>query len=144
MADDNDIESFVEFSEDISTAERPEPLPAGEYPATIMAAQVALSKKNTKYAAVTFQIERDAFPADFAESMGPTVQSRTLVYRRLSLEDNPQARFNLRQFCESIGAPMSKTVRPTDWVGYEATVGVGHSTYEGQTREEIQKVIKAA
>lgn len=144
MADENEVESIAEFSEDISTAERPEPLPAGEYPATIMAAQIALSKKNTRYAAVTFQIEREAFPADYAEAVGPSVEHRQFVYRRLSLEDNPQARFNLRQFCEAIGAPMSKTIRPADWVGYEGQVGIDHEVYEGVKRDNIRKVSKRA
>lgn len=139
-----EIESYAEFSQDIATAERPPLTPVGEYPATIIDAKIALSKKNTKYADVTFSIERDAFPADFAELVGPTMERKQLHYRRLSLEDNPQSRFNLRQFLEAIGSPASKVIRPSEWVGLEAKIGVDHDTYQGVTNEQIKKVSSAS
>jgi hypothetical protein len=138
---DNEMMTIVEFSEDISTAEAPEPLPVGEYPATIRAAEVKLSQRGTRYAAVTFHIAPEEFPADYPSDIAP--DGKTIVFRRLSMEDNQQARFGLRRFCESIGAPMSKKVDLSEWVGLDAKIEVEHDTYEGVTREQIVRVNEA-
>lgn len=130
--------SIVEFSEDISQAEAPEPLPVGEYPATIKTAEVKLSQRNTKYAAVGFFISVDDFPADFPVENAP--DGKMIVYRRCSLEDNPQARYMLRQFCENIGATASKKIDVNEWIGLDATVVIDHDEYEGVVREQISRV----
>lgn len=136
MADD--IMTIVEFAEDIATAEAPEPLPVGEYPATILAAQINTSQKGTLYAAVTFKIAPEEYPADYPVDIAP--DGKTVIYRRVSMEQSQTARFGLRRFCESIGAPMSKRIDVSEWIGLEATVQIDHDTYEGVTREQITRV----
>lgn len=130
--------SIVEFSEDIGEAEAPEPLPVGEYPATIMAAEVKISQRNTKYAAVTFMVSPDEYPADYPADLAP--DGKTIIHRRCSLEDNPQSRFMLRQFIEAIGATASKKIDVNEWVGLEANIEIDHDEYEGVTREQIKRV----
>lgn len=130
--------TVVEFSEDISEAEQPEPLPAGTYPATIAAAEIKLSQRNTHYAAVSFSVKVEDFPADYPVENAP--DGKTIVYRRCSMEDNPQARYMLRKFCEAIGAPMSRSVDVGEWQGMAANIVIEHDTYEGVTREQIVRV----
>lgn len=130
--------SIVEFSEDIAEAEQPEPLPVGEYPAVIKTAEVKLSQRDTKYAAVGFLVSVDDFPADYPQENAP--DGKMIVYRRCSLEDNPQARYMLRQFCENIGATPSKRIDVNEWVGLEASIEIEHDEYEGVTREQIRRV----
>lgn len=130
--------SIVEFSEDISEAEAPEPLPVGEYPATIMAAEVKVSQRGTKYAATTFMVSPDEYPADYPADLAP--DGKTIIHRRCSLEDNPQARFMLRQFIEAIGATASKKIDVNEWVGLEANIEIEHDEFEGVTREQIKRV----
>ena len=134
----DDTMSIVEFSEDIAEAEQPEPLPIGEYPADIRGAEVKISQRGTKYAAVTFVIKPEEYPADFPIDNAP--DGKQIIYRRCSMEDNPQARFQLRMFCESVGATASKKIDVTDWIGLNATVEIAHSDFEGITREEIKRI----
>ena len=134
----DEVMSIVEFSEDISKVEAPEPLPVGEYPAQITGAEVKVSQRGTKYAAVSFFINVDDYPADFPVENAP--DGVTIVYRRVGMENNPQARFGLKKFLESIGAPMSSRIDVNDWVGLEASVEVDHSEWEGVPRAEITRV----
>ena len=137
MSDLDQLSSVVEFSSDLSKAEAPEPLPAGEYEAVIRAAEVKMSQRDTRYAAVTFNISSDQYPADYKDG---NHDGATLIYRRVSLEDNPQARYGTKKFIESIGAPLGKKVDVSEWIGMDAVVEVGHETYEGVNRAQVQRV----
>jgi hypothetical protein len=138
MADNNGVGSIIEFSEDISTAEAPVPLPVGEYPAEIRGAEARTSAKGNRYAAVSFFIAPEAYPADYSEG---DPDGQVLVFQRLSLEDSPAARHRLRKFCEAVGAKAGTKIDLNEWVGLSATVSVTHDTYEGETRAAIQKVV---
>lgn len=133
--------SIVEFSEDISEAEAPEPLPPGEYPATIRGAEIKTSQRGTRYAAVTFMVSPDEFPADYPVENAP--DGKVLVYRRCSMEDNPQARYMLRNFIEAIGATASKRIDVNEWVGLDAVIQVENEEYEGVLREQVARVTAA-
>lgn len=138
MADDG-LPSVIEFTEDISGAEAPVPLPAGEYPAVIKGAEVRTSQRDTKYAAVTFHISADSYPVDFTEG---DPEGEVITFRRVPLEDNPKSRFQLKKFCEAVGSPMSKRIDVNDWLGLEARVVVTHEVYEEIPRATITKVVK--
>ena len=132
-----DLSSIVEFSVDLNKQEAPEPLPPGAYVGVIRKAEVKESQRGTMYGAVSFHIGSDQFPADFKD--GPD-DGLTLIYRRVGLEDNPQARYGTKRFIESIGAPLAKRIDVTEWVGMEAALEVTHETYEGVTRASIDRV----
>lgn len=134
----DEVMTIVDFSEDISEAEQPEPLPEGVYPAEVLAAEVKVSQKGTKYGAVTFVISPDDFPADYPQENAP--DGKVIVYRRLGLEDNQQARFMARRFCEALGAPMGRQLDLSQMVTLSANVHIKHGEWEGVTREEIDKV----
>lgn len=133
-----DTMSIVEFSEDISEAEAPEPLPVGEYAATIRGAEVKISQRGTKYAAVTFVVPPEEFPADYPIENAP--DGKVIVFRRCSMEDNPQARYMLKNFCDAIGATASKKIDVNEWMGLSATISVDNEEYEGVMREQISRV----
>ena len=132
-----ELSSIIEFSIDLKNQEAPEPLPAGSYTGVIRKAEVKESQRGTMYGAISFHIGADQFPADFKD--GPE-DGLTLVYRRVGLEDNPQARYGTKRFMESIGAPLSKKVDVNEWVGMESAIDVIHDTYEGVTRAVIDRV----
>lgn len=134
----DDVVTIIEFSEDIGEAEQPEPLPEGDYTAEIMAAEVKISGKGTRYGAITFMIPPEEYPADYPVENAQ--DGKLLVYRRLSLEDNQQARFMLRRFCEAVGAPMGRQMDLQQMVTLRARVHIKHGEWEGLTREEIDKV----
>lgn len=132
--------SIMEFSEDISTAEAPPPIPAGDYPASIVKAEIKESAKGNKYLALMFKIDPDNYPADFIEG---NLDGEQLSYNRVQMSDTPRGRYQLRKFLESIGAPMSRVLDPNELMGLTATVGVKHGTWEGEVRAEIGKVLSA-
>ena len=89
------------------------------------------------YCAVSFHIGSDQYPADFKDGSDDGL---TIVYRRVGLEDNPQSRFGTKRFIESIGAPLSKKINVSDWIGMEAALEVKHDTFEGITRAVVDRV----
>ena len=131
------LPSIIEFSSDLSKAEAPEPLPVGEYEATISGAEVRTSQRETQYAEIRFMVPADQYPADYADG---NPNGTTLIYRRVSLEDNPNSRWGTKNFIEAIGAPLGKQINVNDWHGLDAVVEVGHEVYEGVNRAVVKRV----
>lgn len=138
MVDGNDDVTIAEFSTDIADQEEPPPLPKGEYPAVIREAKVATSQRQTKYANIAFFIDPAHYPPDY--EMG-NPDGTILMYRRLSLEDQPMARYRLRKFFEALGLPVpGRTVDLTTLASVGCKVKIGHQKFEGSDRAEIQGV----
>ena len=135
----DDLPSVIEFSEDISDAEAPPPLPVQEYEANIRGVtQKTSATSGNSYAEISFHIDTDQFPADYDVENAP--DGKTIVHRRVTLVDDRAGRYRLRLFMEAIGATPGRNVDLNDWIGLSARVLVAHSEYEGVTREEITKV----
>lgn len=131
--------SILEFSEDLSTAEAPVPLPAGDYTAEIRAAEKKTSATTgNEYGSVTFFIAPEQYPADYTDG---DPDGTTLTYNRVSVKDTTAGRYRLRKFCEAIGAKLGKKLDMNEWVGLTATVTVKNSEYEGEPRAEIDRVV---
>lgn len=132
--------SILEFGSDIASAEAPPPLPAGEYPATIETVEEKVSQTSGKnYLGVTLRVARDNFPADF-DAEGAFEDGVPLSYNRLVTEDNARARYNMRKWCEAIGAKMGKQIDPSEWIGLSCKVKIKLDTYEGEKRPQIAGV----
>jgi hypothetical protein len=130
---------IMEFSQDLSTAEAPPPLPVGQYLGEIIGAESRVSQTSgNTYAAIQFRINSDQYPADFTEGDPDGI---TLTYNRLLLQDTPRDRWRWRKFLESVGGRLSRTVDLSDLLGLTATLDVTHDTYEGETRAQISRVI---
>lgn len=143
MTDENI--SILEFSEDVSTAEAPDPIPTGDYRGDCIEAEVKTSANTgNRYLQLGFRIARDDLPADFdADTAGVPDEGVLLYWRRSSLEDNANARFRLRSLCESMDVPVSKSLDLNEFVGKEALLTITHSTYEGVKRADIAKISAA-
>lgn len=140
MADDNMLElgSVIDFSEDLSTAEAPPPLPAGKYLATVSGAVIKISQKSgNKYADITYTIAPDQFPADFS-----AIQKEPLPlhYRRLVLSDDARGRYNSRKFSEVHRVPTGKRMDLNDFIGRPANLIIVESEYNGEKRPDIKTV----
>lgn len=136
-------EMMYEFSEDISTATPPPPLPIATYEAEIRQVEPKVSNTSgSRYAAVHFVILPDQFPADF-EAAEDYPEGVNIIYRRVSLEDDRNSRARLRSFLEAIGAPMGKSIDLSDWIGHTARVSVASSEWDGNLRNEITSVSAA-
>lgn len=137
LVDDEDMDSIIEFSENISEAEAPEPLPEREYVASIESVTREKSQKGSQYAAVTFHINEEDYPADYDTNNAPGGKK---IRHMIMLTDDAPTRHRLRKFSEAIGAPMAKRIDLSQWVGLQAKVTIKHDTYEGVKREKISKV----
>lgn len=137
VQDDEDIDSIISFSEDITDAEAPEPLPEREYPATIVEVTRQDSKAGDPMAVVKWKISEDDYPADYDAGNAPGGKTLT---QYVLMQDTPAGRHRSRRYCEAIGAPTSKRLDVKSWVGLNATVTVKHEEYEGVNRERISKV----
>lgn len=140
MADtDNNVElgSVIEFSEDISKAEAPPPLPPRSYVGTITGAVPKVNKNGGKYASVQFTISPDQFPPDFAAIQADAVR---LSYNFVPLEDTAAARYRLKKFCEAIRSPVSRRVDLNDFIGKSASVVVQAGEYNGEPQAQIKTV----
>jgi len=136
MSEEN--QTMIEFSEDIAQAEAPIPLPAGEYMGTITGAEIAEGTYG-KYAKVTIFIAPEQYPIDYDASESPDCV--TLFMNRPSLEDNTKSRFQLRQFCEAIGAPMTTHMDLNDWINLEVKIETAINTWEGIDNAQVKKVL---
>ncbi len=138
-ADDEELPSIIAYSEDIADAEAPVPLPVGDYPAEIRKVEQKESQNTgNKYAAVSFYISPDDYPADYDAENAP--DGTVLVYRRVLLEDNPQSRWRMRKFLNAIGATPSRNIDLNDWIGLNAVVGIGRDMWEGEPRAQVERV----
>lgn len=121
---DNTLPSVYDFSEDVSQAEQPNPLPDGRYKAEIVAVDAKLSKSGNKYADIQVKIEADSYPVDWPEA-SEYPDGIVLHYRRITLEDSRPARFRLRRFVEKAGLPaVGKSLDLNDWIGREVKADV--------------------
>lgn len=136
LVDDEDA-SIIEFSENIAEAEAPEPLPEREYMASIEKVSRETSQKGGIFAAVTFRVNEEDYPADYDTNNAPGGKS---IRQIVMLTDDGPSRHRLRKFCEAVGAPMSKRINIQEWVGLQAKITIKHQTYEGQVQERISKV----
>lgn len=132
-----ELDSIVEYSVNLKDQEAPDPFPTGKYMGIIRNAMKKESQRGTMYAEVAFHIDAGQYPVDYKDGSDDGL---TIYYRRVSLEDNPQARYGTKRFIESIGAPLGKKIDVTEWIGMEASLEVGHDTYEGVTRAVIERV----
>lgn len=134
---EDDQEGILEYSENIGDAEAPEPLPERDYPATITATEMKQTQDGRPMVRVQWRVNEEDYPADYDAGNSPG--GKTLS-QFVMADDSAATRFRLRKFCEAIGAPMSKRIRPSEWVNLSASVTIKHEEYEGQMRERIQKV----
>jgi len=132
----SDQEMIIKYSADINDAEKPEPLPEGEYIGEIREVTTATSGKGLHYATPMFFISPDQYPADYVEGDPDGTVLRGFV----SLADNPKARYGMQQFCKTINAPVTNDVDMTEWIGQSATLIVVHQLYEGEPQANIKKV----
>lgn len=142
MAEENELDTIIDFSENIEDAEAPSPIPKADYIAEIRGVTPRLSNNSgNRYAEVQFVIPAEEYPADW-EDATEFPDGLEIRYRRLLLEDNKRARYQVRMFAEKIGASASgKKIDLASWVGCRAKVTVDHQLgLDGLPRAEIVNV----
>lgn len=132
--------SIIKYATDIATAEAPPPLPAREYKAEIVAAEVRTASSGNNYLNLQCRVPAEQYPADFQDG---DPDGTVLYYGngRLSTDDKPAARYRMRRAMERIGGPLSQEIDCNALIGLWVNVEVVHSDYEGETRAQISKLL---
>jgi hypothetical protein len=141
--DNNGMPSVFEYDEDVGEAKAPKPLPKAKYRASIEGVEAKVSEKSgNQYAAVSFKIAPDQYPADFTDG---NPDGTIIVYRRITMEKEPRAVYRLRKFLEAIGAPKGKTINLSDWLGREAIIKLDHQKgNDGLDYPDIVEILPAS
>ena len=130
--------SIIEFSEDVASAVAPEPLPAGDYVASIKHAEVRVSNNSgNKYLSLQCYIEPSQYPADYTDG---NPDGTVLSYNRVVLEDTPANRWRLKKLMEALGLQPSRQLDVTAFIGLGCIVTVKNSMYEGEDRAEVANI----
>jgi len=131
--------SIIEFQTSLADAEKPMPLPAGEYTAQIRGAEKKTSERTgNDYLALQLFISPDEYPADFADG---DPDGTVLSFNRMMLSDKAQDRWRLRRFLETVGVKLGASLDPNDLVGLGVKVRTSVDQYEGEDRAQIKTIV---
>ena len=133
--------SILTFSEDITNAEAPPPLPVGPYPAEIIGATTRVSATTgNEYASIVMRINEESYPADYTDG---DPDGTSLTYNRLLTSDTPSNRHRWRVFMERCGGPLGRSIDLGALIGLSCTVEITHQSYEGEERAQIARILAA-
>lgn len=135
----SELGSIIEYADDLSNAEAPKSLPAGDYLAEITSAENGTSNTSGKSRVdVTFRIKPEDFPPDYEDA--DSFADGKSVHFYPSSEPDKSSRFRMKNFCEAIGAKLGKKLDINDWIGKTAIISIQPDEYEGIERERLMKV----
>lgn len=135
----SELGSIIEYDSDLSEVEAPASLPANDYPATIIGAELGISQNSGKPRVdVTFRIKPEDFPADYEDAESFPEGKDVHFYPGASTDK--ASKFRMRKFCEAIGAKLSNRLDLNDWIGKVAILSIEKEEYEGIEKERIRKV----
>jgi len=132
------MSGILAFSEDITNAPPPVPLPVGPYPAEIIGAQRRTSTSGNEYVQIMMRINAESYPADFTDG---DPDGTTLSYNRLQVDDTGVNRHRWRVFMEKCGGPLGRNIDLGALIGLTCTVEITHQEYEGEQRAQIARIL---
>lgn len=141
----SDVNSIIEYDEDLANAEAPVPIPESDYAAVIRGAVKKRAKpkegesEGKEYVDVTFFIDPDQYPADYTEG-DPDGFLCNYGMGRLRTDGSQKSRWGMKKFCENIGVELGKTLDLNDWLGKAAVVTIKHEEYEGVPQARVTRV----
>lgn len=135
----SELGSIIEYGEDLANAEAPKALPAGDYPATVIAAEIGESKSSGKERVdVQLRISPEDFPADFTDA--DSYPDGIVVHMYVSTENTKAQRFRMRKFVEALGAKLGKKLDVNSWIGLNTIVTVEPDEFEGIENNRARKI----
>ena len=132
-----ELNSIIEFDEDLSNVEAPKPLPAGTYDAVIESAETMTSNSGKPMIKVTFNISADQYPVDYTDGN----PEGTKLTQYLLADNTNRSKFALKRFILAIGAPLSNKIDVTTFIGLPAKVEVGNRMWQDVEVANIVRVL---
>lgn len=133
----SELGSVYEFQNNLADAQQPQPLPVGEYRASVKIAELKVSKSSgNPMLALSYHISSDQYPADYTDG-NPDGEVLTTF---ASLKETPRNRWMLRKMCEMHGVAPSNRINATDFIGQEVIVKIEHEDYQGMPQARATPV----
>lgn len=132
------LPSIITYSEDVSTAPPPPPLPPRVYPAQCIGASIKMSKAGNQYLSVTLRVSPDVYPVDFTEG---NPDGTVLSYNRTVIADNYEGRYRMRLLREAFGLSGGRDIDVNTFVGATCRVEVTNEPYEGVMRHQANAIL---
>lgn len=140
MSEDTELNNVFEFSEDVSNATAPVPLPKRNYPAEVRGSKIAdsASKPGKKNLELDLYVAPESYPADYQDG---NPDGETLKFWR-PLRDDAKGRFGMKKFNEALGVKSSAKVDANDYMGCTCTVEIDwRKDLEDNDQAYVKKVI---
>lgn len=135
----SELGSIIEYGEDLASAEAPKALPAGDYPATVIAAEIGDSKSSGKERVdVQLRISPEDFPPDYEDA--DSFPDGKVVHMYISTENTKAQRFRMKKFVEALGGKLGKKLDVNSWIGLNTILTIEPDEYEGIENERGRKV----
>lgn len=133
------LPSILEYSDDVSTAEAPPPLPPRIYPAQVISAVQKVSKNTgNTYVALQVRIPSDVYPVDYKEG---NPEGTVLSYNRVLVQDTYDGRYRMRLLCEALGVMPGRNVDLNKMIGCACRVEVTNEPYDGIMRNQANAIL---
>ena len=130
--------SVLTFSTSIAEQEAPQPLPVGEYDATIDKAEAGTSRSSgNPMLILTFRVAPEDYPPDYEAENAPDGTPLTLY---ITATDDARSRYRMRKICEALGVAATTEVDPNEFMGLTGKITVEHEEYEGEMRARLKSV----
>jgi len=119
--------SVYTMDKSLADAERPKPLPIGEYRGEVRNAELKVSSKGNKMLVVQYHIDPSQFPPDYTDG-NPDGELLTVFQ---SLVQTPRNRYLLKGFCLMHGVAPTNQIDTTAFISQNVILQVTHEEYEG-------------
>jgi hypothetical protein len=119
--------SVYTMDKSLADAERPKPLPIGEYRGEVRNAELKMSSKGNPMLVLQYFVDASQFPPDYTD--GNPDGETLMVYQ--SLSQTPRNRYLLKQFCLMHGVAPSNQIDTTAFIAQNVILQVTHEEYEG-------------
>jgi len=137
-----ELATVFEFEGDVNEAKAPEPLPEGEYPATVQGVEVKKSQSGKPVAHISLLISASAYPPDYADGDPDGTQIKD--YRTIHTEK--RLWFLNKQMMEAYGVRIKRrgdgtsSIDVADLQGQDVLVTLKHDQYQGRTTSKVASV----
>jgi RNase P/RNase MRP subunit p30 len=135
--------SIIELGSKIEEMEEYEPLPEGQYIATIRSVEIKHSEKLPHgYFNIQMLVEPEQYPADYDAANNP--EGTPLTYARVQVptSENRRSVNTFRKFLAVLGMePKGDKFSTEDWVNKEVQVLLKRTEYQGNPTNNVESVM---
>lgn len=137
----NNDSTILELEFNLEDMDDFEPLPDGEYLATVTLAEMRTSDKGNDYYYVTFQIDPNEFPADYAVENAPEGMNLTYARVQKPTPSNRRSITGVKRLMRALGLPLNTSViDPSLWENRQAKLRLKKQDWNGEQINNIVSV----